>query len=197
ARRGDAGVESNARLTASTAVILVVLLAVEGVTVLRIHALLTLHVFVGMLLVPLVAVKIGSTTWRFARYYRGNSAYRRKGPPPAVLRLLGPFVVATTVVMFASGIVLLVGPANWHSQLLFVHQASFVAWLVAMTAHVLGHARDTVRLAPLDWARRNRNDVRGGTTRQAALVLSMIVGVVLASVTIGQISHYLQGQRFR
>ncbi len=197
ARRGDAGVESNARLTASTAVVLVVLLAVEGVTVLRIRALLTPHVFVGMLLVPPLVVKIGSTTWRFARYYRGNPAYRRKGPPPAVLRLLGPFVVATTVVMFASGIVLLLGPANWHSQLLFLHQASFVVWLVAMTVHVLGHARETLRLAPLDWVRRSRNGVRGGTTRQTALVASMIVGVVAGAVTIGQISHYLQGARFR
>ena len=43
----DAGVESNARLTAMTAAVLLVLLAVEGVTVLRVHSLLWLHVFLG------------------------------------------------------------------------------------------------------------------------------------------------------
>jgi hypothetical protein len=176
-------------------VVLVVLLAVEGVTLLRIHALLTLHVFVGMLLVPPVLVKIGSTTWRFARYYRHSPAYRRKGPPPVILRLLGPFVVVLTVVMFSSGIVLLLGPAAWHSQLLLVHQASFVVWFVAMTVHVLGHARETIRLAPLDWGRRTGAALRGIATRRTALVASMIVGAALAAVTIGQVGHYVHSQQ--
>ena len=81
-RSSDAGVESNARLTGSTAAVLLVLLAAEGVTVLRVGALLTPHVFIGMLLIPPVLLKIGSTGWRFVRYYRGSPAYRRKGPPP-------------------------------------------------------------------------------------------------------------------
>src|SRR5579863_2660040 len=67
----DEGVESNARLTAATAAVLLVLLAAEGVTILRIHALLTPHVVIGMLLVPPILLKIGSTGWRFVRYYRG------------------------------------------------------------------------------------------------------------------------------
>ncbi len=195
-RRADRGVESNARLTAAVAAVLVVLLAVEGVTILRIHALLTPHVFVGMLLVPPVLVKIGSTTWRFARYYRGNLAYRRKGPPAAILRVLGPFVVVLTVVMFASGIVVLLGPPTWRSQTLFLHQASFAVWLVVMTVHVLGHARETIRLAPLDWVRRTRREPSGATSRQATLVASLIIGALLGALTIGQISHYLQGRRF-
>src|ERR1700680_1835846 len=89
---GAHGVEANARLTASTAVVLVVLLAVEGVTVVRVRALLTPHVFVGMLLVPPVVVKMVSTTYRFVRYYTRSPAYRRQGPPSLVLRLLGPVV---------------------------------------------------------------------------------------------------------
>lgn len=194
---GDLGVESNARLTASTAAVLVILLAVEGVTILQIHALLTPHVFVGMLLVPPVLVKMGSTTWRFARYYRSHAAYRRKGPPPAILRALGPFVVVLTVVLFASGIVVLLGPASWRSPVLFIHQASFFAWFAATAVHVIGHARETVRVAPLDWVRRTRRDTAGGTTRLATLVASLIVGTALGAVTIGQISHYLQGRRLR
>src|SRR6516164_3578640 len=79
-READAAVASNARLTGATAAVLLVLLAAEGATVLSVRSLLTLHVFIGMLLVPPVLVKIGSTGWRFVRYYRGSPAYRRKGP---------------------------------------------------------------------------------------------------------------------
>ncbi|HXJ27767.1 MAG TPA: hypothetical protein VNH17_18775, partial [Streptosporangiaceae bacterium] len=42
---------ANARLTASNAVVLLALLAAEGVTILRVRALLTPHVFIGMVLV--------------------------------------------------------------------------------------------------------------------------------------------------
>jgi hypothetical protein len=96
-RRTDAGVAANARLTATNAAVLLVLLAAEGVTILRVRELLTPHVFIGMVLIPPVLLKVASTGWRFARYYRGVPAYRRKGPPPLLLRLLGPAVVILTV----------------------------------------------------------------------------------------------------
>ncbi len=101
------GVESNARLTGTVAAVLLVLLPAEGVTVLRVRALLTAHVFIGMLLVPPVLLKIGTTGYRFVRYYAGSPAYRRKGPPPLLLRVLGPLVVVLTTCLFASGIALL------------------------------------------------------------------------------------------
>lgn len=113
ARRDDAGVAGNARLTAANAALLLVLLAIEGVTVLRVRALLTPHVFVGMLLVPPVLLKVASTGWRFARYYGGAPAYQRKGPPPVLLRLLGPVVVLLTLMLFASGVGLLLVSRSW------------------------------------------------------------------------------------
>lgn len=64
-----------------TAVALLVLLAIEGVTVLFMGPLLSTHIFVGMLLVPPVALKLATTGYRFARYYTGNRAYRQKVPP--------------------------------------------------------------------------------------------------------------------
>src|SRR5450631_4047694 len=70
--------------------VIFVLLFLEGITLLRVRELISMHVFVGMLLVPLVAVKIASTGYRFVRYYRGDVAYARKGPPPLLLRALGP-----------------------------------------------------------------------------------------------------------
>ena len=62
----DERVEANARLTGMTALVLLLLLAVEGYTILRVGADLTLHVVIGMILVPPVLLKIGSTSWRFA-----------------------------------------------------------------------------------------------------------------------------------
>jgi hypothetical protein len=186
----DAGVESNARLTGSTAAVLLVLLAVEGVTVLRVRALLSWHVFIGMLLVPPVLLKIGSTSWRFARYYLGAPAYRRKGPPQLLLRLLGPVVVILTLVLLASGIALILAPHSLRHSLLFVHKASFILWFGAMTLHVLGHLLDTARLAPRDWARRTRRDVAGATARQWALAASLVLGAGLGVLMLAPTSHY-------
>lgn len=190
-RRQQAGVEANARLTASVAVVLFVLLAAEGLTILRIRALLTPHVFIGMLLVPPVLLKVGSTTWRFARYYLGSPDYRRKGPPPMVLRLLGPLLVALTMVVFASGIALLLAPTAWRDRLLFVHKASFIVWIAALALHVLGHILDTARLAPRDWMHRTRRQVRGAGLRQWGIALSLAVGFVLALITIPEVGRWL------
>ena len=55
--------------------------------------MLNAHMFLGMLLLGPVALKMGSTGYRFVRYYTGADAYRRKGPPAIELRLLAPFVV--------------------------------------------------------------------------------------------------------
>jgi hypothetical protein len=103
-RRADAGVAGNARLTAANAAVLLVLLAAEGVTILRVHQLLSPHVFIGVVLIPPVLLKVASTTWRFARYYTGVPAYRRKGAPPVLLRMLGPIVVILTLVLLFSGV---------------------------------------------------------------------------------------------
>jgi hypothetical protein len=184
-------VESNARLTASTAVVLLVLLAAEGVTILRIRALITPHVFIGMLLIPPVLLKIGSTTYRFARYYRGAPAYRRKGPPPVLLRLLGPFLVILTVVVLASGVALLLAGSSLQQPLLLIHKASFVLWFGAMTIHVLGHLADTARLAPRDWMRRTRGSITGAGTRQWGIAASLVAGALLGLILLGRIGPWL------
>src|ERR1017187_3514939 len=81
-------VEGNPRLTSSAAVLLLILLAAEGLTLPAIHALLRPHVYIGFALIPPVALKLGSTLYRFTRYYTRTPAYRQKGPPPALLRML-------------------------------------------------------------------------------------------------------------
>ena len=190
-RHEDTSVEANARLTSSTAAVLFVLLAAEGFTILRVRALLSPHVFIGMLLVPLVVLKIGSTSYRFVRYYFGSPAYRRKGPPPLVLRMLGPFVVVLTLVVFGSGIALLLVRPPLRPSLLLLHKASFVLWFGAMAIHVLGHLVDTARLAPRDWMRRTRRDVAGAGLRQWAVVSSVVVGSLLGLLLLGQVRPWL------
>jgi hypothetical protein len=167
-----------------------VLLAVEGVTILRIHALLNVHVFIGVLLVPPVLVKMGSTGWRFARHYRGDPAYRRKGPPPPILRVLGPFTVVLTVVVLASGSALVLGPHSSRSTLNGLHKVSFILWFAVMTIHVLGHIFDTARLAPLDWTSRAARRVAGGRARRWVLAASMAAGAVLGFLMVGQVKGF-------
>jgi hypothetical protein len=187
-------VESNARLTAGTAVVLLVLLAIEGVTILRIRGLISVHLFVGMLLIPPVLVKTCSTGYRFARYYRGSAEFRSKGPPPILLRMLGPFVVLLTFAVLASGIALLfVGP-SLRSQVLFLHKASFILWLAAMTVHVLGHLLDTARVAPRDWVHRTRRSVTGAGLRQWTIAASLVAGLLLGLLVLGRTAPW-QGSK--
>lgn len=173
-------VEANARLTGMAGAFLLVLLAAEGLTILRVRSLLTPHVVIGMVLVPVVLLKIGSTTWRFARYYLGDPEYRRKGPPPLLLGLLGPFVVLLTVVVLGTGIALLFSPTAGRSQWLFLHKVTFVLWFGVMTLHVLGHLLDTARLAPRDFYWRTRAQVHGASVRQWLIVGAVVVGGILA-----------------
>ena len=190
-RRADAGAAGNARLTAANAAVLLVLLAAEGVTVLRVRQLLSPHVFIGVVLIPPVLVKVASTTWRFARYYRGAPAYRRKGAPPLLLRLLGPVVVILTLVLLFSGVGLLLVSRSWLPLLLKVHKASFVLWFCAMTVHVLGHLGEVFRLAPRDWLRRTRREVTGAGSRQWLIAASLVVGVILGFLLLAHVGHWL------
>jgi hypothetical protein len=157
---GGGGAEGNERLTAMTGAVLLVLFAAEGITILSVHQLLTLHFFVGMLLAGPVLLKIGSTGYRFARYYTGAVPYVRKGPPAPLLRLLGPVVVLTSCGVIGSGIALaFAGPGN--GPWLIAHKALFVLWVGAMTIHVLAYAP---RLARLGWhiASANRERAAAG-----------------------------------
>ncbi|HUO49583.1 MAG TPA: hypothetical protein VMU09_12180 [Acidimicrobiales bacterium] len=189
--RAQQGVEGNARLTGSLAAVIFVLLAAEGLTIVGVRRLLTPHVFIGMLLVPPVLAKIASTGYRFSRYYLGAPAYRRKGPPGLVMRLLGPIVVVLTIVVLASGVALLYVSPGSRSTLLFLHKASFVLWFGAMAIHVLGHLLDTTRLAPADWARRTRRQVAGAGLRQWTVAACLVAGVLLGAAVVGQVGPWL------
>ena len=106
--RRTGGVEGNSRLTAIAAAVLIVLLAVEGATIPFLRPLLSVHVFVGMLLLGPVALKLGSTGYRFVRFYTGRREYVEKGPPTPLMRLIvAPVLVLSTLTLFATGVALI------------------------------------------------------------------------------------------
>ena len=203
-RRGllAGGTDGNERLTVLTGLVLIVLFAVLGVTIIRIGQLLWLHLFLGLMLLGPIALKLGSTGYRFTRYYMSDPAYREKGPPAPALRGLAPLLVFFTVIVFGTGVaLLLLGPGS-RQPLLLLHKLSFFAWIAVAGLHVLGHLPEILRA--LSSARATRRDVLadhaalvgqraprapavpGRTMRGAALMAALLGGLGLAVALIGQ-----------
>ena len=175
------GPEGNARLTGMTGALLLVLLAIAGVTILFLRPLLSVHIFVGMLLIPPIVLKLASTGWRFARYYTGAVRYRAKGPPQP-MRMLAPLVAAATAGLFATGVALIVlGPHSGRGIVLGLHNASFVVWLVVTGIHVLAYAARLPHLLTADFRPREHTD--GSLLRRGALAGARVTSETLAAVT--------------
>ena len=201
------GAEGNERLTAITGAVLVIMLAVEGYTILRIGRLLTLHIFLGMLLLGPVTLKAGSVLYRFFRYYTGTAPYLRKGPPTPLLRVIGPINMVLTACVFGSGIMLAVtGPNDYSGGAtgwLELHRLSFIAWLFFMAIHVLAYVGRLPRLLAAEArgvssvesgpvglgvagrrARRAMEVLGGRGIRMALLAASLLAGLVIALLTV-------------
>ena len=177
----DPGVEANERLTALTGALLVVLLALMGITLLSVRRLLPEHFLLGFLLIPPVALKLASTGYRFGRYYTGDSHYRRAGPPRLLMRLIAPIVVISTVAVFATGIELWLFGLRFGSIWVEAHKLSFMVWLPATAVHVLGHLSRTSQVAAGEFS---ASSTRRAITRRSLLVGSLIAGVVLAAASL-------------
>jgi hypothetical protein len=181
------GSEGNERLTAAVAVVLLVLLAAEGLTLLGVQQLLLPHVFLGFLLIPLVLLKLASTGWRMTAYYRRVDEYVRRGPPAVLLRVLvGPLVVVSTISLFATGVAVVA--LGRRGPLLGLHKASFIVWVGAMSVHVLAHAVKLPRLVALDWWR--GDGASGRRVRQLVLVGALAMGLLVAVASIPLSDHW-------
>ncbi len=162
------GTDGNEQLTTVTGAILIVLLAVIGFTIPQLRQFVTVHLFVGMLLIGPVLLKMASTGYRFVRYYTGNVEYRRKGPPELVLRVIGPIVVLTTVAVFATGVVLLILGPSHRNPWVELHKVTFIVWVVFMSLHVLMHLPAVARA--LGMGRKGQEQLAGAASGTARAV---------------------------
>jgi hypothetical protein len=179
----DADPAGNERLTAMTGTVLLVLFVAECLTLLNIGNLLTLHVFLGLLLLGPVGLKVGSTLWRFTRYYTGSAAYVRRGPPAPLQRVTGPFVILTTVAVLGTGIMLIVegnGPGGW--PWIRLHRMAFLLWAVVMVIHLASYVPKLPRMLS-GRADHARHLLAARATRWLLLSGSLAAGLGLAFAT--------------
>jgi hypothetical protein len=192
-RRALGGVAGNELLTMSIAGILVVLLAAEFLTLLDLRDLLGVHMILGLILIPPVLLKIGSTGYRFARYYTRSPAYREKGPPFLPLRLMAPVLVASALTMFITGVWLLV-IGHKSDQVLFFHKASVIVFAAVFAIHLLAYGLRTIRTLKRAW--HQQPGLPGGGLRSTLVTSSLGVGVALAIVLSDLISDWHAGPHF-
>jgi hypothetical protein len=195
---GTGGPAGNARLTAWIGLLLLPLFAAELVTLLSLEGLLSWHIAIGVILIPPALVKTASTGWRILRYYTGTVVYRQAGPPPLVLRVVGPLVVLTTLALLGTGLLLLlVGPSGAFTPLVTVagqrisvltlHQASTLAWTVATGLHVLGRLVPAVQLTTRSG--RSQDPPAGGWLRTCVFVGTLALAA-LAAVLALSLGHW-------
>ena len=187
------GPAGNARLTAWTGLLLLVLSLAELVTLLDVRGLISWHIFLGTLLLPPALLKTGTTGWRIARYYTGNPDYRKAGPPPLLLRILGPAVVISTLGLLASGLVLiLIGPDHSRTVLISalgqqidavtLHKIVFLLWVVLTSLHVLGRFIPALNLTT---GRENPGaEVEGRRIRGTTVIFSAAAGIAVAALVL-------------
>ena len=136
---------------------------------------------------------MSSTGYRFARYYTANPAYRRKGAPPAVLRVIAPMVLITTIVVLGTGVALLfIGPSS-RGALLPIHKISFFVWIAFTALHVLGHVLELPGALRGDYGREASisGEVTGRSGRVLAIAGALVAGVVLAILVIPEFGAWI------
>ena len=204
------GVEGNRRLTSIFGIVMLVLLTVQVLSALW-FALMSynidtpggpvfwlvrpVHFFTGFLLFPLIGVKLASVGWRFTRYYTRSEPYRVKGAPQIVMRMLAPLLLATTVVLFASGVAM----GFLHGRALAVarnlHGPASVIWLVLVGVHVLVYFKRALVSSKEDLEPTSRAEVRGARARTYVIAAAIVAGVVLGVATLPVRGHWLRAHR--
>jgi hypothetical protein len=190
------GTDGNEQLTAVVGVILLVLFAVLGITIIRIgnNTMLWLHLFLGVALVGPVALKLASTGYRFTRYYTSNPAYKRKGPPHPLMRALGPFVILMTLGVFFTGLLLLLDGPGVGSTVREWHKLFFFGWLGVVAVHVLWHLQELPSaVRAVRKAEGRTRNLPGSNGRGLALLVALVGGLVLALIFLPDIHSWTAG----
>jgi hypothetical protein len=176
----QSAVVGNERLTALAGAVLLVLILVELITTAYLRALLSAHVFVGVLLAGPLIVKLGSTFFRFLRYYTRSPAFVRKGPPHLALRVLAPLLIATTLAVIGTGIGLVVTGPTEAGPLLPLHSLSVLVWLPLILIHVFAYIWRVPRLVANDWSKQATEQAPGRRRRLGVNLGALLLGAIAA-----------------
>jgi hypothetical protein len=99
-----------------------------------------------------------------------------RGPPQILLRMVvSPVLILSTVVLFGTGVVLLLR-GETQGTMVGLHKASFFVWLGAAGIHVLVHV--------LELPRALRRRIPGLSIRVAVVALTLVVSAILAMETL-------------
>jgi hypothetical protein len=177
--------DGNERLTAAVGLVLLLLTIVELATIVfGLHTYLSLHVFVGLVLIPPVLLKLASTGWRFFRYYSGSTPYVAKGAPQLPMRLLAPLLITATVILFASGVAM--GVLHGHSLVIArrLHGPASVVWIILVGVHVLVYLKRSLTSSHEDVTPESRASVPGAKARTYLLSFAVVAGIVVGAATL-------------
>jgi hypothetical protein len=206
-RRGTARIDAvgpagNRRLTSLTATVLLALLILQVASAV-VFALLSynlaalggpvydvvrpVHFFVGFLLMPVIAIKLASTGYRFGRYYTRNRAYHEAGPPRPVPRLIAPILIVSSVTLFGSGVEMWSFRNQFGYAWTAIHNASAFVFVATLILHIVLHVREAHREAAADLAGMPivtaggpaAEPLGGAVTRRSVLGGGLAVGTVL------------------
>lgn len=172
-------------------------------TLLDVSGWMSWHVVIGVLLVPVALLKTGSTGWRIVRYYFGSRPYRTAGPPPMILRVLGPLVILSTLGVLGSGLALIAlgqgtSQQTWLTVLgqqvsaVTLHQALFIAFGVLTGLHLLARIVPAIRLTTGAWTD-TKPRTPGKRPRALALITTLAAAAVAAALVLPTAHGWQQG----
>jgi hypothetical protein len=154
-----------------------------GTVLLGVHTFMSLHVFVGLALIPPVLLKLASTGWRFARYYTRKDAYVEHGAPQIAMRLLAPLFVAATVVLFSSGVAM--GILHGHALVVArrLHGPTSVIWIVLFAIHALVYLKRALIGSRQEIIAAGRS-VQGRGVRGYLIAATVVSGLIIGAATV-------------
>jgi hypothetical protein len=136
------------------------------------------HFAIGFAIIPLLAVKLGSTGWRAANYYLRREPYRSDGPPQLIPRLLAPLLVVSALIATITGVVLWAlgrQRGTWAT----LHTDSVVVLAIVLALHTLTYIQRAVRAS-------SGGIVSAEITREERVMLwALAVALIVAVLAIG------------
>jgi hypothetical protein len=135
-----------------------------------------LHYIAGLSLIPLLLVKLGSTTYRALSYYTRRAMYRAAGAPEWVGRLLAPALIASTIIAMATGIWMW----SQHSEAqpwAKLHVLSVLAMGACVGLHVLLRTPISLQAVTTDGVAALRHNVP--RIRIALVAIALAIGLIV------------------